>query len=51
MLATKEKAKERLDICNGCEYLRPFIKQCACCGCFVAAKVRMEYSQCPKEKW
>jgi hypothetical protein len=46
-----ETAKQRLAICLNCEHLRPFIKQCARCGCFVLGKVRLEVAKCPEGKW
>jgi hypothetical protein len=50
-LASSEQAKERLQICLSCERLRPFIKQCGACGCFVYAKVRLKKASCPLGKW
>jgi hypothetical protein len=50
-LATSGEAKRRLNICLVCEHLRPFIKQCSQCGCFVYGKVRLNNAKCPEDKW
>jgi hypothetical protein len=46
-----EVAKQRLATCLACEHLRPFIQQCARCGCFMPAKARLEAAKCPEGKW
>jgi len=50
-ITPRETAKARLDTCSACPHLRPFIKQCALCGCFVYAKVRLAQAQCPDNRW
>ena len=46
----KDLAAERLDICKTCKY---FSKKQTCkkCGCFMAAKTKLEKATCPLEKW
>ena len=51
ILASREQAQERLEACLACPYLRPFVKLCAKCGCFVVAKTKLETAQCPEGKW
>ena len=44
-------ASSRFDICNSCEFLIPVTKQCKKCGCFMAAKTKIENASCPLGKW
>lgn len=55
---TKQKAKERLEICNNCTHNKDGI--CELCGCIIKAKVRVDYPEdengvsidgCPQKKW
>jgi hypothetical protein len=41
----------RLAICNSCEHLNKFLKQCKQCGCFVTAKTMFKEESCPEGKW
>lgn len=50
-IATRETAKARIRICLACPNLRPFVKQCALCGCFVHAKVQLAAAKCPDGRW
>jgi hypothetical protein len=43
-------AKQRYDICKGCENLTS-LKFCSQCGCFMPLKVRIESVSCPIKKW
>lgn len=49
--ASEEKAAERFDICNSCPELLRLTKQCKQCGCFMAAKTKLELAVCPMGKW
>jgi hypothetical protein len=49
--ASKEKAKERLDICKSCPELIKLTTQCKKCGCFMTAKTKLEKAVCPIGKW
>ena len=51
IVAQKDKAKERLDICSKCKDLDKNLGRCTLCGCFVAAKVKADYESCPSRKW
>lgn len=55
---TKYVAKQRLEICNKCEYNNKGI--CKICGCILKAKVRASFpldaegksiDGCPEKKW
>lgn len=43
-------AKQRYDICKGCENLTS-LKFCSKCGCFMPLKVRFDGASCPAKKW
>lgn len=47
----EEKAAERYSICLGCPELIQLSKQCKQCGCFMAAKTKLEKATCPLGKW
>jgi hypothetical protein len=49
--ATEEVSASRYEICNGCEHLLQVTKQCKKCGCFMAAKTKLEKATCPIGKW
>jgi len=50
MFADKEEQKKRLKICETCDKRNKF-NICKECGCFIAAKVKLEMSECPLGKW
>ena len=43
-------AKERIEICVGCEFLSNR-NYCDLCGCYMPAKVRSPTSRCKDKKW
>ena len=49
LLSTAEKANERIKICEGCEFFKQ--SRCLKCGCFMNAKIHVESSRCPINKW
>jgi len=49
LLSTAEKAAERIKICEGCEFYKQ--GRCIKCGCFMTAKIHVESSRCPINKW
>jgi hypothetical protein len=51
MFVDKEKAFERLSICNSCPELFKPTWSCKKCGCFMKVKARLESSECPIGKW
>jgi hypothetical protein len=48
---TIENANKRYQICLGCPELIQLTKQCKKCGCLMYAKVSLEKSSCPINKW
>lgn len=51
IIAQRNKAQERLDICSKCKDLDKNLGRCTICGCFVSAKVKADYESCPANKW
>lgn len=49
--ATEEISFERYSICRACPELIKLTKQCKKCGCFMAAKTRLQKATCPIGKW
>ena len=49
--ATEEVSSERYSICKACPELIKLTKQCKKCGCFMAAKTRLQQATCPIGKW
>lgn len=49
--ASDEVAEKRYAICKECPELIKLTKQCKKCGCFMAAKTKLEKATCPLEKW
>jgi len=50
-LASDDVQKDRINICNSCEFLFTPTRNCKKCGCFVDAKTRLQSSSCPINKW
>jgi hypothetical protein len=48
---TPESYAMRLDICNGCEYLKKQSMRCGACGCLLEHKAKWKTAECPKDKW
>ena len=51
MLSPEQNAKYRLSVCNSCEFLIKKTGRCGQCGCFVSAKVKLNFEECPVGKW
>lgn len=49
LLADDTLRKQRLDICNTCEYKSDII--CNKCYCILKVKVSYKGSSCPERKW
>jgi hypothetical protein len=47
---TKDEEEKRYDICKGCDKLT-VTNNCKECGCFMPAKVKLKYAECPIGKW
>lgn len=48
---TSDIAEERMSICLECPFLIQATKTCKKCGCFMAAKTKLEKAECPIGKW
>jgi hypothetical protein len=48
---SEEVQNSRLNLCRGCEHLIKLTTQCKKCGCFMAAKTKLEKAECPIGKW
>ena len=48
-LSSPEKAAARMAICETCEFLKE--NRCVKCGCYMSAKIHIESSGCPINKW
>jgi hypothetical protein len=49
IIASKELIKNRMSICEGCEFKKDV--RCLICGCFLTYKVGLSAENCPKGKW
>lgn len=49
--AEENISEQRLDICRSCPELISLTTQCKKCGCFMAAKTKLEAAKCPLGKW
>jgi hypothetical protein len=50
LIAKKEIAQERYNICKACESFTA-AKLCKECNCFMPVKVKIAHAWCPKTKW
>ena len=46
-----DEAYERVKICESCDKYLRLAKICGECKCFVPAKSRLRYANCPLNKW
>tara|TARA_R110000822_G_scaffold225562_2_gene358292 strand:+ start:210 stop:377 length:168 start_codon:yes stop_codon:yes gene_type:complete len=51
MIVDKDVAFKRLAICNSCPELFKPTWTCKQCGCFMKAKARLDFTECPIGKW
>lgn len=53
MLFILEKKEQdvRMWICKHCPEFKPKTQQCKICGCFMKAKIPIEFTTCPKDVW
>lgn len=50
-LLNDEDSNKRYSICLQCPELIKLTKQCKKCGCFMAAKTKIQEASCPIGKW
>lgn len=48
---SEEQQKERLNICNTCEYKIEITNMCGKCLCYLPWKVELAPASCPEQKW
>lgn len=46
-----EEAYERVKVCESCDKYLKMAKICGECKCFIPAKSRLRYANCPINKW
>ena len=46
----KKEHEARAWICKECPELVPLVEICKKCGCFMPAKVRLDFAECPMGK-
>ena len=51
ILTNKEVRDARYAVCKSCPKLRPMIKTCKDCGCFMPAKTWLKDTHCPDYWW
>jgi hypothetical protein len=49
--SSEQEADKRYSICLECPELIGLTKTCKKCGCFMAAKTKLEHAKCPIGKW
>jgi|TARA_A100001518_G_C1213584_1_gene56235 hypothetical protein len=49
--ADTDLQKQRLEICQGCEFYIPQQDRCGKCGCYLKSKSTWKSSKCPIGKW
>jgi hypothetical protein len=49
VFSNQTEADRRIKICNDCEHFTN--NRCKICGCFMAAKVKLNTAKCPIKKW
>lgn len=50
-LVEEDISNQRYSICKACPELIKVTKTCKKCGCFMAAKTKIEAATCPLGKW
>ena len=51
--ASKQVSTERIKICRDCQMINntKLGPRCNVCGCFLKLKTKLDFEECPKEKW
>ena len=50
-LISKERYKQRIHICQKCEFWDSDLNRCKKCGCFLLIKAALKITKCPLQKW
>lgn len=51
LMVSEEKAKERIDVCNTCDFYVADYARCSKCGCSMFVKTKLQAMKCPIGKW
>lgn len=51
IISPAELSAERLNICKNCQSLDKKYIRCLECGCFLLAKTKISFEECPLGKW
>ena len=51
LIADKITTSKRFDICKECSYFKSKFSRCSICGCFMKAKTKIIFTECPIGKW
>ena len=51
VLASPEVRAARKAVCDSCEFKNTVVPVCNECKCIIPAKVMLQASECPKNKW
>jgi len=51
IVADKELADKRMEVCKSCEHFVKFTTQCKRCGCITKLKTKLANQHCPLGKW
>ena len=49
VLAKESIVRDRIKLCEGCEFLHN--NRCSECGCFIALKAGLKSEKCPLNRW
>lgn len=50
-IVSEDEQKNRLSICQECEFFEKLNSRCSQCGCFMKVKTKFTISKCPIQKW
>jgi hypothetical protein len=50
-IAPRRVARNRMDICESCDFYRSSSQICEQCGCFLPLKTAAANMRCPIDKW
>jgi hypothetical protein len=51
IIVPEQVGKERLSLCDSCEFLNHEKYRCTKCGCFMKTKTQFAGAKCPVDKW
>ncbi len=51
LIARKDLAQERYNVCKTCPAFKPVVRVCNRCNCFMPVKVKFAQAACPAGRW